>query len=369
MKNNNILKYRYLVILPILFFFIFGSGCGKTTTPANPPLIPSPSPVEIAANPAEDAQILAKQGKFDTAIKLLNDALATNPDDVSLYLALALVEREKGDMKSALAVCEKGLGKKPGNLELLEEKAALLFQTGSPEESATVNIRILNLYRDDPALSPDMASIAREQVAKALKEKPGSPGLKKSYDSAMAMLDKDLKEKPGDELLLKEKANMMRQAGKYGEAVAIYRTVKEDEVKNLFVPLDIGMTYKEAGEFGKAEVEFEKTIKQYPENFRSYRNYGLYWLERGKGAQGKEALGYLDKSVKFYKKAFSLVSLPIDTSYLKLKIAEGKFNRWKVTGTEEDRKTALDALEEYYRIAPEWTSTDIADDFKKELKK
>ena len=356
-----------LVLIFLILIFLTGCG-GRTGEPALSP-IPSSVPVEISANPPEDAQILAKQGKFDEALKLLNNALAKNPDDVSLYLALALINRQKGDMNAALAVCNNGLERKPENLQLLEEKAALLFETGKRQESAVINMKILTLFKTDPSISPDMASLAREQIAKALKENPQSPELKKSFDNAMSMIEEDLKKKPGDELLQKEKANMLRQAGRYEEAVGVYRNVKEDEKKNLFVPLDIGKTYLEAGEYGKAEAEFERTIKQYPDNFRSYRNYGLYWLERGTKAKGAEAVGYLDKSVKYYEKAFSLVTLPIDTSYLQFKVGEGKYHRWKVTGKEEDRKAALEAVEKYYKIAPDWTTTDIADHFMKELKK
>lgn len=370
--KNHIFKY-IVSILICLMFSVFLTGCNEQRR--DPGLTPSPVPasspisVEISGNPAEDARILAKQGRFDAALKLLNDTLIKNPDDVELYLTLALINRQKGDLKAALAVCDKGLARKPENLHLLEEKAALLFETGNKEESAVINLKVLNLFETDPSTSPDMASLTREQIAKALKAKPESEKVKKSFDLAMSMLEKDLKKKPGDELLQKEKANMLRQAGKYEEAVVLYRKIDEVEKKNLFVPLDIGMTYMEAGEYGKAEAEFEGTIRQYPQNFRSYRNYGLYLLERGIKEEGGEALKHLDKSVIYYKKALSLATLPIDTSYLQLKAAEGMYYRWKGTGSEDDRKTAIDAMEEYFRLAPQWTTTDIADRFMKELKK
>lgn len=371
-KVSYMRRFSGNTLMPFLLLFLiltFLTGCGGRVSSPAPSPIPSPVPVEISANPPEDARILAKQGKFDEALKLLSDALAKNPDDVDIYLALALVNRQKGDMKAALEACNNGLLKKYQNLQLLEEKAALLFETGRKKEAAIINLRILRLFKTDPSISPDMASLAREQIAKALKEDPKSRGLRATFNDAMSMIEKDLKKKPGDELLQREKANMLRQAGRYEEAVGVYRKIKEDEKKNLFVPLDIGKTYLEAGEYGKAEAEFEKTIKQYPDNFRSYRNYGLYWLERGTKTKGNEAVGYLDKSVKYYEKALSLASLPIDTSYLQLKAAEGRYHRWKVTGAEEDRKAALEAMEEYYKIAPEWTTTDIADHFMKELKK
>ncbi len=365
---NGIKTILILFLIPVLFIGCNGKE-GESVSSSPAPSDSAAVSIDISANPPEDAQILAKQGKFDDAIKLLKDALKKNPDDVSLYLALALINRQKGDMEEALAVCNRGLLKNHQNLQLLEEKAALLFETGNIKEASIVNLKILTLFKTDASISPDMASLAREQIAKALKERPNSNGLKATFETAMSMLDTDLKEKPGDELLMKEKANMLRQAGRYEEAVKVYRKVKEVEKKNLFVSLDIGKTYLEAGEYRKAEAEFERAIKQNPGNFRSYRNYGLYWMERGTKSEGNEAVGYLDKSVKYYQKAFSLVSLPIDTSYLQLKIAEGKYHRWKVTGTEEDRKSALESMEEYYRIAPEWTTTDIADHFMKELKK
>ena len=366
---------NFILLSMIAFLFlILLSGCSKKTNMQSASVRekPSPSVTPLKIIPKKDpllqAQIAHRKGKYQEAVEILEKFMEKEPDNIQIYLVLALIHRENGEPEKAMGTVEKGLARKPENLNLLEEKAQLFFLKGDLEKSADVNLKILDFYKDNTSISPDMASLAREQIAVALKKKPGSKKLKTAFRHAMIQVDWDLKMKPGDEALLKEKAYMYQKSGNYDEAVKIFRSVVEIEKKNLFVSRDIGETYLMAGNFSEAEKEYENTIKKNPKNFRSYRNYGWYWLERGKEIKDKNALSYLNKSVSYYEKALSLAVLPIDTSFLQLKAAEGKFYRWKVTKTDEDRKTAVDYFKKYYELAPEWTTTDIADHFMKELK-
>lgn len=369
---------------------ILFSGCpGKVQEPVSSP---SPSPVvssvsEPAVSPSpvissgseqadpddspssvtEDAQILAKKGQMEKAEDLIRGEIRKNPKNPEFYATLSMLFIQAGKNNSALDICNEGLKALPDNLKLLEEKSAVLMLMEKWGESAKLNRRILELFHSDPAASPDMASLARESIGKAYASGRDQAATKAAFDFAIGDLEKSLSKKPKDELLLREKAFLLMNAKKYDEAVAVLRTVDEVEKENLFISLDIGKCYLFAGKYPLAEKEFEYTISKNPENFRSFRNYGWYWMERGKIEKGEAAANLFAKSAEQYEKALALASLPIDTSFLQFKAAEADFNKWKASGKESDKKSASDAFKNYYKLAPDWTDTDIAEPFMKEL--
>jgi tetratricopeptide (TPR) repeat protein len=389
---NNLFKTGFRSIgLLVLFAFAIFSGCTDSrhqvvvVSPSPPALTPSASPASAVINtpepsPAdnntgnspssaiEEAQILAKKGQNAKASALLRSEISKAPENPELYATLSMLFIQSGDNKSALDICEQGLKVMPKNLKLLEEKAAVLMLMEKWGESAKINKKILELFPSDPAASPDMASLARESIGKAYASKKDLPDAKDAYDFAMADLEKDISKNPKDELLLREKAFLLMNAQKYTDAVAVLKTVDEVEKENLFIPLDIGKCYLLAKKYSEAEKQFENTIAKNPKNFRSFRNYGWYQMERGKMEKGRAAVDCFDKSAQQYEKALALATLPIDTSYLQFKAAEAKFHKWKITQNPADRIAAKDAFEKYYKLAPDWSDTDIAEPFMKELR-
>lgn len=379
MKRRNFYLQLIFVIGPVLAFLFF-SACQhrasekslpSPTTAISYPDASSPSPTELPRESVSDligrAQILAMEGKEGEALSLLDEAEKIEPENHRVYMERALIIQKTGNLKAALDTCDKGLRKIPGSLKLMEEKANILSLMGKPEESARLNLRILKTYNEDSTGSPDMVTLARQQIASALKANPKNDEIRKCFEDALVDLDESLKKAPGDELLLKEKGYMLQHAGLYDKALEVFKAIDEMEKENLYVAFEIGNTYFLAGNYSRAEETFEKTIKNNPKNFRSYRNFGRYWMERGKGAKGKDAAGFFEKSARYFEKALSYSELPIDTSFQQFRAAEARFHIWKITGIENDRRAAIQAFKKYSKLAPEYTTTEIADPFVREL--
>ncbi|MCD4784562.1 MAG: tetratricopeptide repeat protein [Candidatus Eremiobacteraeota bacterium] len=382
-------KVRFLHKHIVLFFIITFlcapfTGCNQgNRKPGKPDPVSSPTSTSISSKDnytplssntkipecIYEARIAVKSGDFKVAHNVLLKGLKKNPGNVEIYLALSMVHQRKKDYVNALSVCEEGLKANKDNLKLLEDKARILFEMGKYEESAEVNLSILELFRNDQGISQEIAFLARTQIAGALAKSPGSGILNNAFKEALLGLEGELKKAPGDELLRKQVGHMYREAGKYKKAAEIFKSVDEVEKENLFAPFEVGKCYFFSGNYKMAEREFEETIKKSPYNFRSYRNYGWYWMERGKAAKGNSAVQLFNLSIKNYKKALSLSTLPIDTSFQQFRTAEGMYRKWKVTKEENDRKTAISAFKKYYDLAPEWTSTDIAGEFMKDLQR
>jgi len=371
--------YRILFLIPVfMLFFIFSSGCNKNNSAKTDP---TPSPTSTTFSPKDgyiplssntripecvyQARIAVKKKNFKGAEKVLREGLKKNPGNVEIYLALSIVYQQKKDYEEALSVLEEGLKENMDNLKLLEDKARVLYQMDKYEESAEVNLHILELYKNDQGISQEIAFLARTEIARSLARSPESGNLNRTFNKALSGLED---EKPGDELLRKQIGFMYREAGKYKKSAEVFKSINEVEKENLFAPLEVGKCYLFSGDYKAAEREFEETIKKNPNNFRSYRNYGWYWMERGKMSKGISAVRFFDLSIKNYNKALSLSTLPIDTSFQQFKVAEAKYRKWKVTGLERDRKDAISAFKRYYDLAPDWTTTDIAGEFIKDLK-
>lgn len=367
--NTKIILFLILVITALL-----NNGCSKSHPPSGKQdLQSSESDTEISSfdvrSILQKVRLISRTEGIEQAFLMLEEAIQKYPEQPQFYQTAAELYLQQNDLSSALDICRQGLNAVPNNFRLMEEKAYILLKMGEAEESVKMNLQILKLFEMDTTASPDTATLSREQIARAYKKYSHLKPVEEAYNEVLEMLEAELKEKPEDELLKRELGVFYREGGKYQEAVKIFKRIKETEPENLFIPLEIAKTHYFAGEYSKAEAVFTNTIEKNPDNFRAYRNFGWYWMDRGLNSEGDEAVRFFNLAQENYEKALSFSPLPIDTSFQQFKAAEAAFHRWKITGLDSDKKTALEAFENYFTLAPEWTTTDIADSCLQELKK
>lgn len=81
------------------------------------------------------ATVLGKQGKFDEALKLANEAIAMNPELGSSYVARAIIYKDMGNLDSALSDCNMAL-QSPQNNTYAYKLAGDIFHLQGAEDSA-----------------------------------------------------------------------------------------------------------------------------------------------------------------------------------------------------------------------------------------
>lgn len=359
------LMIKKTLLLALFALLLLIPGCSP---PGNAP-VSSPAQAVKKTDPAvvrdiiRKAQAIARQGDEKEAYAFLHNALKKYPKAEKIYVELSALHQRKGDYEQALDVLKKGVEKIPDSAVLLEEKAFTEGRLGHHEASVKTAQKILKM----PGISGEMQEKAQLNVARAYSNKK-TDNIKNAYIGVVEKIDRELKKKPGDELLMRKQARILRTAGEFEKAVEVYQIIKETEPVNLFASLQLGRTYVEMGDYGKAEEVFKNAVKKNPGNFRSYRNLGWFYVEMGKKKEGKAAVKMFDKGGENFKKAKDLSTLPVDRAFLQFKIAQCIYLRWRITNEEDDKKAALEAFEQYKKDAPEWVSTDVADDYVAVLK-
>ncbi|MDD5370821.1 MAG: tetratricopeptide repeat protein [Anaerolineaceae bacterium] len=110
-RRINPLRLAILIILVAAAIYI-----DRVVVPVTPPLfIPTPTATRAPAAYVADAEEFLKKGKVNQAIESYKQAVHSNPEDVSVYLALARLQIYTRDYKNALENAENALVISPNN--------------------------------------------------------------------------------------------------------------------------------------------------------------------------------------------------------------------------------------------------------------
>jgi tetratricopeptide (TPR) repeat protein len=88
-------------------------------------------------------------GKFDEALKELEEFIPAYPNFPQARLLRAFIYREKGDVDNQLIELKEALALQPGNPELMKWRAMLYLDKGK-YDSAKNDLKQVKLYQDDP---------------------------------------------------------------------------------------------------------------------------------------------------------------------------------------------------------------------------
>ncbi len=355
-KFHWIYVFSVVVILGLLLaYFLSVHSFKKKLHSPKPSKTPVLSPLDLANE-------YARRGKLEKAIDILQKAINENPKE-EYFLFLAHIYEMQKKYEKALKVCQRGINIFPDSTSLLEEMSTLQITLKRYEDVVDTCSTLLLLLDTEDAPDPDILLETKTKIATAFGEDPKNPKVRSAFKKMMEKIDDEIKSNPKDETLLKQKAEILRFAKKYDEAIKTYQKVNEVEKKNLFVPFCIGRILMEKGDLEAAKRQFQKTLSKNPQNFRAYRNFGWYWRERGKKERGKNAISSYQKALYYYKKALELSPLEVDKSYHRFKIAQVFFYMWKETKNDDYRTKALNAFRKYKELVPDWIDTSIADKY------
>lgn len=84
------------------------------------------------------SEILAREGKLDDALRLVDAALATQPEEPTLIVARASLYEKRGDVSRAREILDEALKRRPREEELLYARAQLEDRTGDADRAVAL---------------------------------------------------------------------------------------------------------------------------------------------------------------------------------------------------------------------------------------
>lgn len=278
---------------------LFGYYFNQVYLPAQPnPFEATPTPTRSWESFSTEAQELFAQGKLSQAIEAYESAIASSPQDPTLYIALARVQVFARLPKEAQANAENAILLSPNNSMAHAVRAwALDFQEGKNGEAREAiekaleidpNNAVAHAYKVEILIdsgSFDNIEKAAQTSRDALALDPNALETRRArayileatanYEEAIQYYKSAIEVNPNLPILHLELGRNLRFLQVYDEAI------KEFTFANTLNPTDpepdyfIARTYATIGEYEKALQYAEAAVKDRPTDPRYRGNYGV----------------------------------------------------------------------------------------------
>jgi tetratricopeptide (TPR) repeat protein len=278
---------------------LFGYYFNQVYLPTQPnPFDATPTPTRSWESFSTEAQELFAQGKLTQAIEAYESAIASSPQDPTLYIALARVQVFAGLAKEAQANAENAILLSPNNSMAHAVRAwALDFQSGKNGEAMEAiekaleidpNNAVAHAYKVEILIdsgSFDNIEKAAQTSRDALALDPNALETRRArayileatanYEEAIQYYKSAIEVNPNLPILHMELGRNLRFLQVYDDAI------KEFTFANTLNPTDpepdyfIARTYATIGEYEKALQYAEAAMKDRPTDPRYRGNYGV----------------------------------------------------------------------------------------------
>lgn len=310
--------FKKAIPIILAFILVFSLGCQQQAPPASPEKPPT------AGEPTGDKPAIETPATEKPAVETPSKEISAE----DIRVAKELVEEAKKlrydkKYKEATLKCEEALAKNPKGTEIFEEMAAVY--KGQNDYSKAVEIYVKALDMD-----------------------------------------------PKNSQLLVSKAGTLRMQSKFDEALEDYNKVLELKPDEKSVYMEIAYTYRDKKDYENAEKAYEKAIEKFPDDFNLAGNYAAYWSYRGFGESDKaKSAEYFQKSADFYDVSFKKMTDKDEFSKPGNLYSAGDayYQKWKKSGSDEDKKKALEKFEAYKKQKPDHVWMETANKKMDELKK
>lgn len=172
----------------------------------------------------------------------------------------------------------------------------------------------------------------------------------KQVDKALETFDKAIALDPGNAQVLGMKGTVLLRENKFQDAIGIYEKMKGIDPKNPIPYSSITRCYIGLKEYDKAEQEMKKAGELMPDNYRLFSTSAELMKREAAGLKGDEAARMYGRSADMYGKAAEAYKedSEIVRSLLKYGKSNALYQKYKITGADEDKKATVSALKEYY---------------------
>jgi len=298
--NRRRQHFNWFRIVLLTLLIAAGLYLDRFVIPAAPALFQATA---TATRPPEayltEAQNLFDQGKLNQAIEAYQQAVAVDPDNAAVYVALAQVQIFAGDYTGAQASAEKALLLSPNNSMAHAARAWVLDFQGTPLEAEASIKRALELDPNNAVAHAFYAEILIDQgpnnalraaeeskVAQALAPNTLITHRARGYVlEATANYEEAVREYQAAIAINDNIPDLHLQLGINYSALGIYdQAVQEFSNANALNPTDpmpdylSSRTYATVGEFAKARQYAETAVKDEPTNPRYRGNLGVMYF-------------------------------------------------------------------------------------------
>ena len=292
--------FNWFRIILLTLLIAAGLYMDRFVIPAAPALF---EPTATATRPPEayltEAQGLFDQGKLNQAIEVYRQAVAVDPENAAIYVALAQVQVFAGDYPGAQASAERALLLSPSNSMAHSVRAWVLDFQGSPLEAEASIKRALELDPNNAVAhafyaeilidqGPNNAMRAAEESKVAQELAPNSLITHRARGyvlEATANYEEAVREYQAAIGMNSNIPDLHLQLGINYSALGIYdQAVQEFSNANALNPADpmpdylSSRTYATVGEFAKARQYAETAVKDEPTNPRYRGNLGVMYF-------------------------------------------------------------------------------------------
>jgi tetratricopeptide (TPR) repeat protein len=214
---------------------------------------------------------LHQNGNLDAAEQLYLQILAAEHDHPDALHLLGLVRHQQGRNSEALALIDAAAARKPGWVEALSNRGAILAKLKLPQES-------LASYDRAIAVNPDQAELHYGR-ANALRNVGRNDEAVASYDRALAL-------KPDYAHAHHNRANALRDLNRHAEALASYDNAIAADANYAGAWNGRGVCLQHLGHQDEAIASYDRALAIAPQFAEAHHNRGLAYLLKGDFAAG-----------------------------------------------------------------------------------
>jgi protein O-GlcNAc transferase len=205
----------------------------------------------------------AQQGRYESALQLMDRAIAASPRNPAIAYNRANLLRDMGRLKDALAGYDTALAIKPDNVAALGNRGAVLHIMTRYEEAVESYDRALALSPNDTDAHSNRAN-ALVMLAR--------------YVEALGGYGKALAAKPNHVAALFGCGNALAKLGRPEEALASYDRALGLEPGNAEILCNRAMALDQLDRFEEALAAFDAAIATAPQRAETFSNRGLLFM-------------------------------------------------------------------------------------------
>ena len=302
MKGAIFFMARKLMAMFFVVILLMITGCSRGNTPA--PAKSNTSAPAVVINPEDAAR---SKSLTDEADKMKDEVIAS----------LSSGSSSKSDDKSA---------------DPLKQAEKKLDEASAKYEEA------IKLDPTNVKAYSGMAFIFRSR------EKP---------EKAVEVYDKGLEKSPENVDLWALKAKTLFLSKKYEEAAVAYRKLRDLDEKDYIINRYLADCYVRVGKMDEAEKVYNEALAKFPDNVMLNEFCGAFWFNRADSTSDKQvALEMFQKSADCYGTAFKNVGEYVHRMGPRIifRQAEAYFNKWKISGSKEDRENSIQLFIAYKKL-------------------
>ena len=239
--------------------------------------------------------VLAASGELDAAAKELSKALEGAPNEESIVIALAEVERRRGRTKEGAEQLGQFLKAHPRAASVRESYVGALREAKQPDKALAEARELLGMHPGEPGALAELALcylakgdaetaqlVAKQAVDASSKTGTKDDKVEGASKSESAAVKQARSAKRAEKAYLAQ-AMVAYQRGNDAEAFAAFQKAAELDPSDPTPKMNMGAIYLRAGQFPKADEQFRAVLMTSRDDIDAL--VGLAVALRGQGSQ------------------------------------------------------------------------------------